>query len=86
MGHKPIPLSLESFVAYIILQARVNLETDLRLDVVAFVGNSASREQVSMRWDLRSEEAKDASAEDIRKVAAMANADFVLMVQGGVGT
>jgi len=35
--------------------------------------------------DLRSEEAEDDSAEHIPKVAAMANADFVLMVQEAWG-
>jgi hypothetical protein len=79
-ANKPLPDKLRELVSSFVKKARENLENDGFLAPVAFVGNSTTENIVAIVLDTASEAAKDASAEHLRKIAALTEADFVFTI------
>jgi CRISPR/Cas system CMR-associated protein Cmr5 small subunit len=84
-ANEPLPEKLSGLVASFVNKARDNLEKDGFLAPVAFVGNSTTENVVAVVLDAGSEEAKDASADHLRKLAELTEADFVFTIMDSWG-
>lgn len=80
-----IPTAYRTLIDPLIKVARDILERGERLVPVAFVGNLSTRETHQVMMSATSEQAKDDSAELVRQLAAINQADFIFVIMDAWG-
>ncbi|MNR71842.1 hypothetical protein D3C71_25200 [compost metagenome] len=82
---RPLPEDVAALVATIVEKAREDVERGQSPGTLAVVANLSSHETLGISMDSSSTEASERSARHVRQVAAMMEADFVVVVSRSWG-